>query len=183
MITITVLGEEFFNEKTSEVYTKGDVVLELEHSLATLSKWEAIYEKPFLTQDEKTSDEVIAYIEIMIQTPNFPPGIITRFSEKNFKEINDYMNSKQTATWFAERRNEPKSREVITSELIYYWIIAFNIPMECQFWHINRLFTLIRVCSVKSAGNEKTKKKPTSSDLEERRRLNAKRQAMYNTTG
>lgn len=180
MLIITVPGDEHFDEESQEFVTIGDVVLELEHSLVSLSKWESLVEKPFLGHGEKTTEEVLKYIEIMIQTPNVPPEIVHRLSQKNFTEINQYIDAKMTATWFSEVGNKQKSREVITAELIYFWMISFNIPFECETWHLNRLFTLIKICNVK---NEKPKKMSKSEIAARNRELNAQRKAQLGTRG
>jgi hypothetical protein len=180
MLTIVVPGVEMFDERSQEFTTRDDVVLELEHSLVSLSKWESIYEKPFLGNTEKTIDEVVEYIKAMTLTPEVPEEIFKKLSEGNITEINEYIDAKMTATWFSEMPGAPKSREVITSEVIYYWMIAFNIPFECERWHLNRLFTLIRVCSIKQG---KPQKMSRSQIAAQNRELNAQRRAQFNTTG
>jgi hypothetical protein len=179
MLTIVVPGVEMFDDSTQEFTTEGDVVLELEHSLVSLSKWESKHEKPFLGDGEKTLDEVMDYIKFMTLT-KVPEEIFQKLSEENVNAINEYINSKMTATWFSEQPGAPQSREVITSELIYYWMITFSIPFECETWHLNRLFTLIRVCNIKQA---KPKKMSRSEIAARNRELNAQRRAQFNTKG
>lgn len=179
MLTITVPGVEHFDEDTQEFVSVGDVVLELEHSLVSLSKWEEIFEKPFLGEDEKTSDEVLAYIKFMTMT-KVPEEVFPKLSEGNISDIDKYINAKRTATWFSDSPGAPPAREVITAELVYYWMVAFNIPFECQHWHLNKLFTFIRVCNIKQA---KPKKMSRSELAQRNRELNAQRKKQLGTTG
>jgi hypothetical protein len=180
VLTIIVPGEEYYDEKAQEFVTKGDVVLELEHSLVSLSKWESKWEKPFLGTDSKTTEEVLSYIEEMCLSKNPRGDIFHRLSQKNLDDINTYINAKMTATWFSETNSGPSSTEVVTSELIYYWLTVFSIPFECKTWHLNRLLTLIKICNVK---NSKPKKMSRSEMAQRNRELNAKRQAEYGTRG
>jgi hypothetical protein len=180
MLTIRVSGVESFDESRQEFTTQGGTILELEHSLASLSKWESIHEKPFLGRESKTPEELIDYVRCMILTPNVPEAIFLQLDERNFEEINVYIEAKMTATWFSEQPGAPRSREVITAELIYYWMTVFNIPFECENWHLNRLFTLIRICNIKQAPPQKMSRR----ELAERNRaLNAQRKAQLGTTG
>lgn len=180
MLTITIPGDENWDEETEQFITVGDIVLDFEHSLVALSKWEQIWEKPFLGLKEPTTEEVMAYMEAMIMTPNPPPDALDRLSQENVIQINEYINSKMTATWFSEQRNMPRSREVITNELIYYWMTVYNIPMECQNWHLNRLFTQIKVANLKQ---EKPKKMGKSEVLRNQRTLNEQRKAQLKSRG
>lgn len=178
MLTI-VVGDESYDEEKEEFVLTNTVTLELEHSLVSLSKWESITEKPFLTQEDKTTDEIMLYIEMMILTPNYPRGIIDRLSVSNLEEINAYIEAKRSATWFNDRKKTRPS-EVITSELIYYWMTAFRIPFECETWHLNRLFTLIKICNVKNAKEEKLTPQQIA---QQNRELNAQRRAALGSKG
>lgn len=180
MLTIVVRGKEIFNEETEEFSTVGDVVLELEHSLVSLSKWEMIFEKPFLTAAEKTNEETLEYVKCMTLTPNVAPEVFFRLSQANIEQIDEYLGKKMTATWFDEPKNAPKSSETITSELVYYWMSLFNIPFAVETWPLNRLLTLIKIHNIKN-----TKQKPMSQrEIAERNRtLNAKRKAELGTKG
>jgi hypothetical protein len=180
MLVIHVSGVESFDENTQEFIAQGGTVLELEHSLVSLSKWESIHEKPFLGKEPKTAEEILSYVKCMTLTEKVPREIFQKLSQENIEEIREYIEAKASATWFSEQPGEPKSRDVITSELIYYWMTVFNIPFECERWHLNRLFTLIRICNVKQSKPEKM----SSSELARRNReLNAQRRAQLGTTG
>lgn len=173
-------GDEYWDSKKEEFFTIDDLVVTFEHSLVSLSKWEAIHLKPFITEDEKSSEEILSYVECMILDPDLAPEALRRLDDEAMTKINDYMNSKQTATWFPEEPKGAKSREKITSELIYYWMIAFDIPWEAQHWHLERLFTLIKVCNVK---NSPPKKRSPQEMAQERARINAERLAQTGSRG
>ena len=116
----------------------------------------------------------------MTLTPEVPEEIFHRLSEENVTKINEYIDAKMTATWFNDAPGAPRAREVITSEVIYYWLIAFQIPFECETWHLNRLFTLIRVCNIKQAKPEKMSRAEIAA---RNRELNAQRRAQWGTKG
>lgn len=178
MLEIIIGQQEVWNEETDSFDYIGGSTVRFEHSLFTLSKWESKYEKPFLSDVEKTDDEMADYIDFMV-VDGKQTGLMAKLSRDNVEAIRKYIESKQTATWFSEDRRGP-AREVITTELIYYWMIANNIPFECEHWHISRLLTLIRVCGEK---NNPPKKRSMAERLDEQRRLNEQRKAAYNTNG
>ena len=180
MLTIKVGSTEMYDEEMKTFVKQGGVTLLLEHSLASLSKWESIYEKPFLGESSKTPEEVIGYLKAMILTPEVPEEVFHKLSQENLESINAYIDAKMTATWFSDAPGAPKTRDIITAELIYYWMTVFQIPFECEKWHLNRLFTLIRICNIKQA---KPKKMSRTEIAQRNRDLNARRKAELKTSG
>lgn len=182
MLTITIPGYETFDERTNRFGQTKDTTLQLEHSLISLSKWEARWEKPFLGKEGKSMEECIDYVRCMTITPHVDPLVYRGLTRENFETINTYIEAKMTATWFSEKQNRTFNREVVTAEVIYYWMIALNIPFECQKWHLNRLLTLIRVCNIKNApkGKNRTNRQAMMS---QRAALNKARRERMNTTG
>lgn len=181
MLTITIPASEMFNDETQEfVKVCSEQTIQLEHSLVSLSKWESKWCKPFLSGKEITLEETIDYIKCMTITQNVDPDVYTRLSRSNINEINKYIEAPMTATTFYNDPQKGTSKEIITSELIYYWMISLNIPMECQKWHLNRLLTLIRVCNIKNA----PAKKMSKGDITRRNAaLNAARKKQMGTRG
>ena len=180
MLNLIIPGEEHYDEVRNEFSTVGDVELTLEHSLVSVSKWESKVKKPFLSKDEKSPHEIRLYVTAMITSPNYPPNIVTRLSKENLEAINAYIDSSESATTFGAMPETRGRGETITSELIYYWMVMFNIPFECQYWHLNRLFALIRICNIKNAKPKRMNK----HDIAARNRaLNEKRRAELNTKG
>ena len=180
MLEIEVPDQEFFDdEKQVFIKVKG-AKLQLEHSLISISKWESKFHKPFLGKEEKTDEETLAYVRYMIINKNVDDSLINAFTVQDFSKINEYIKDSMTATTFYEPPGQPGRSETITSELIYYWMVAKNIPMECQKWHLNRLLTLIRVCSIKNAP---PKKRNLQSLAAQRMALNAQRRKELGTSG
>ena len=181
MLTISVpLTEEFYNEKEQEFVPPVEFKLELEHSLASLSKWESREEKPFLGREEKTSEQTLAYVRDMVITPDVPEEVFNKMTPANLSDVNDYINAKMTATWFRDHGPTRPSQEIITAELIYYWMVSMRIPFECQHWHLNRLITLIRVCNEKNRPGKKMSRQTAAA---RQRELNAQRRANLGTRG
>lgn len=180
MLVITIPATEMFNEKTQEFLTFKEQTLQLEHSLVSLSKWESKWCKAFLSRNEKTTEEVIDYIRCMTITQNVDPSVYNRLTRSNIEAINKYIDAPMTATVFYENNSQGGTKEQVTSELIYYWMISLNIPMECQKWHLNRLLTLIRVCNIKNTPPKKMSKREIMS---RNAALNATRRKQLNTKG
>ena len=181
MLQITVpISPEIWDEKNEEFIEPKTVSLQLEHSLVSISKWESKWHKPFLSKEPKTVEETIDYIKCMTLTQNVKSEVYDHFSKENIEEINAYIDDPKTATTFSKDRKSARSREIITSELIYYWMIALNIPFECQKWHLNRLLTLIRVCEVKNTPGKKMSQREV---LNQYAAINAANRKRFNTKG
>ena len=180
MLQITIPAVEEWDEFKEEFVTTKEQTLCLEHSLVSLSKWESKWCKPFLTNQEKTYEEQIDYIKYMTLTPNVDQEVYNFLTNDNMSEINKYIEAPMTATTFSKDRPGKASHEIVTSELIYYWMIALNIPFECQKWHLNRLLTLIKVCNVK---NTPPKKMSRRDILSRNAAINAARRNQLNTKG
>lgn len=180
MLKITIPGCELWDEVNETFITTKETTIQLEHSLVSLSKWESKWHKPFLKKDAKTVEETLDYIRCMTLTQNVDPNVYKFLTQENIDEINNYIEDSMTATWFAKDDNAKPNREVITSEILYYYMIALNIPFECQKWHLNRLITLIRVCSAKNQPDKKLSKKQA---LKNQAAINAARRKALNSKG
>jgi hypothetical protein len=183
MLCIKTNSVEFYDETSEEFISTQEVTLLLEHSLVSLSKWESTWEKPFLGEQEKSTEETIDYIKCMTISEDVSPEVYKGLSNDNIKEISKYIDAKMSATWFNDqmiKTGGPVRKEVITAEIIYYWMISLNIPFECQHWHLNRLLTLIKVCNQKNAPEKKVGKQEL---IARNRALNEARKAQYNTKG
>ena len=180
MLRVTIPAIELWDESKEEfINTKGQT-LQLEHSLVSLSKWESKWCKPFISKDTKTEEEELDYIRCMTITQNVDPDVYKFIPNDIREEIKEYINAPMTATWFNEDKKSKGDSEQITSELVYYWMIAQNIPFECEKWHLNRLLTLIKVCNIKSQPPKKMSKKALMS---RNAALNAARRKQLNTKG
>lgn len=181
MLYITIPARQLWNEQTGEFVYISEQTLQLEHSLVSLSKWESKWHKSFLSDKvEKTDEEIMDYIKCMTITQNVNPLVYMCLTRDNIEKINAYISNPMTATTFRDEK-EKKNKEVVTAELIYYWMLSLNIPFECQKWHINRLLTLIRVCNIKNTppGKGKSKRELTSQYAA----MNAARRKAHNTRG
>ena len=182
MLRITIPAEESWDEDKEEfVVVEKEQTLQLEHSLVSLSKWESKWNKPFLSKVEKTNEETIDYIKCMTITQNVNPKLYDRLTSQNISQVKDYIEAPMTATTFSDDNSTKGNREIITAELIYYWMVALNIPFECRKWHLNQLLTLIRVCNIK---NQPPKKKGNTRERISRYAdLNAARRKKLNSKG
>lgn len=180
MLKITIPAGEQWDEQKQEFVNTKEQTLCLEHSLVSLSKWESKWNKAFLSQKSKTFEETLDYVKCMTITQNVNSDVYSNLSSENFRQINDYINAPMTATCFLNDKRGGVNRETVTSELIYYWMIALSIPFECQKWHLNRLLTLIRVCNIK---NTPPKKMSRSEIMSRNAALNAARRQKMNSRG
>lgn len=180
MLKIVVPPVEEYDEKENKFIYGEPVTITLEHSLVSISKWEAKWHKPFLSSNDKTVEETLDYIKCMTLTQNVKDDVYYRLDRETFKQITDYIHDPMTATTIHSTSNKPGGREVITSELIYYWMVAFEIPFECQKWHLNRLLMLIQVCNEK---NKPTKKMTKNEIYSRNKALNEARRKRYNSKG
>lgn len=180
MLQITVPGRELYDEVKEEFITEHDQVLQLEHSLVSLHKWESKWCKAFLGKDAKTDEEMLDYIRCMTMTQNVKPEVYERISDENIKQVYEYINAPMTATYISDESKGKGSKEIVTAELIYWWMITLNIPFECRKWHLNSLLTLVQVCNIK---NSPPKKKSKRDILRSNAELNAARKKKLNTKG
>ena len=180
MLEIVIPETEQWDEVNQEFITSNRQILRLEHSLVSLSKWESKWKKPFLSNKEKTYEETIYYIKGMTLTQNVNDTVYNLLDKDNIEKINKYIGDPMTATTFKEDPNKKGGREIITSELIYYWMISLNIPFERQKWHLNRLLTLIKVCGIK---NQPPKKMSKRDVMSRNAALNAARRKQMNSRG
>lgn len=180
MLQITIPAIELWDERTQEFVTREKQTLQLEHSLVSLQEWESKWCKAFLGRVEKTDEEVRDYIRCMTLTPNVDPDIYNYLTDENWKQINDYIQAPMTATTFAEDKTSRGSRKIITAEVIYSWMFSLQIPIECQKWHLNRLMTQIRACSVMNQSPKKMSKRDVMS---QNAALNAARRQKLNSKG
>lgn len=181
MLSIIIPSGEYWDESKQEfLYFQKDQQLTLEHSLVSISKWESKWNVPWIGR-KKSNPESVDYIRCMTLTQNVDPDVYRRITSSHIKKVNEYCSAPMTATTFTIRDKGRPSREIITAELIYYWMILYGIPFDpCQKWHLNRLLTLIRVCNIKS---QTDKKMPPGEVLKEQASLNALRRKKWRTTG
>lgn len=180
MLTITIPANEIWDEVKEEFSYFNGQTLQLEHSLVSLSKWESKWCKPFLSTENKSTEEVLDYIRCMTITQNVNPKVYDFLTSDNYSDIRAYIDAPMTATTFSKDPSERGGGTIPTSEIIYYWMIAFQIPFECQKWHLNRLLTLIKVCERK---NRPPKKMSQYSIMSNNARLNAQRRARLHSRG
>lgn len=180
MLEILVPSTEMYDEVNNEFIVIKEQTLRLEHSLVSLSKWESKWHKSFISKEGKTAEETIDYIRCMTITQNVDPKVYLCLTQENIDTVNKYIDDPMTATTINRNGNKKVNRERITSELVYYWMISLGIPVEFQKWHLNRLLTLIEVCSIKNSPPQKMSKQEI---MNRNRALNAANRKKFNTKG
>lgn len=177
---------EVFNNKTCEfeiVKGRKGAVVQLEHSLISVSKWESKWKKSFLNTAQKSVEETIDYVRCMTIGTAPDPEVYKNLTEKDLRDIHEYINDSMTATWFKEDKVKAPSRKIITSERIYSWMVDCEIPFSCEKWHLNRLLTLIRVRHADMNGKDGNHKMRRKDMLAQNRALNASRRAKMGSKG
>ena len=181
MITIHIPERELYDETNEEFIEVKDITLELEHSLISVSKWESKWKKPYVSEEKKSTEEVIDYIRCMTINKNVDPNVYKAIPADELKKIVDYINDPMTATVFYDNgRKPPRNSEFVTSELIYYWMSAYNIPFTCEKWNFNRLMALIRIAGEK---NSEPEKMSPDAIRAQNKMLNEKRRAALKSKG
>lgn len=181
MLQITIPETEMFDDARQEfIYVNKPVVLTLEHSLVSISKWESKWKKPYISDAEKSIEEVIDYVRCMTITQNVDPNVYYALTAQNLRDIEEYIQDPHTATTIRDISPVRKNGEGITSELVYYWMCSYQIPFEAQKWHFNRLMTLIRIAGIKNNPDKKMSRKDA---LLQQRNINAMRRAKSKSKG
>lgn len=180
MLKITIPATEMYNEADQTFITTKEQTIVLEHSLLSLSKWESKWHVPFLGKDEKPFEQQIDYIRCMTITQNVDPNAYYALKPEQISAIQEYIQNPMTATTINDRGQGHSSKEIVTSEIIYYWMKSLEIPFECEKWHLNRLLTFIRVCNIKDGPQKKMSKRDTYNQY---RALNDARRRKHNTRG
>ena len=180
MLNVFIPEREYYDGVTETFITTPARSLVLEHSLVAISKWESKWMKPFLGKNSKTNEEIYDYIRCMIIGDDCDMFTLRNMPQTELDKITNYIQSSSTATTITQSKDSKPSREIITSELIYYWMVAFNIPFECQHWHLNRLLTLVNICNIK---NSPPKKQSPRETLSRNAALNAARKKAMKTSG
>lgn len=187
MISIHVKAgpsKEYWDDKKEEFVNIDALVrdydLELEHSLISVHKWEQKWHIPFISKEPHTEEQTLHYIKCMTINKSIPDAVYDHLTSENIKDISDYINDPMTATTVAEIPGQKKSRQVVTAEVVYSWMVALQIPWEAQKWHFNSLMKLIEVCNIQ---NTPPKKMSKNEIMKRNRDLNAARRSKYNTKG
>lgn len=180
MLVLDIPERELYDEAANEFHSVKPITLRLEHSLVSISKWESKWKKPFIDKVGHTEEELIDYVRCMTLNQNVDPFVYSVLNTDDLKKIEEYIGDSMTATTFSNVGSQSSAREKVTSELIYFWMVSYNVPFECQKWHLSRLITLLRICSVKNSPQKKMSKRAI---LQQNAALNAARRKKYKTKG
>lgn len=180
MLTITIPETELYDEKTNTFFTTQKKTIKLEHSLISASLWEAKWKRCFTSKPPSTAEETIDYIKCMCLDKNIDDLVFRAIPMEEYQKVLDYIADPMTATKITDRSNSRGNSEQLTTEVIYFYMTAFNIPFSCEKWHLNRLLTLIKVCSIKNGGDQKMGKHDI---MNQNKALNAARRAKMHSKG
>ena len=180
MLTLEIPEREFFDEETETFGMVKAMTLNLEHSLISISKWEAKWHVSFF-ESEKTTEQTLDYIRCMVSNREIPEDsdVLNFLTKEDVEKINNYINDPMTATVIKDDGKRGRA-QTVTSELIYCWMVQYNIPAQFEKWHINRLIMLIRVCSEE---NKPKKKMSRREIMAQNKARNAARKARLGTRG
>lgn len=183
ILHITIPGKENWDSVKEEFIYEEDAELYLQHSLVTVAEWEARWKISFLDTDNKTPEQITDYIKIMTINQNeVDDSVYKRLTKENLDEINRYLKDEMSATTITDH-GTPESNgrnEIITAEIVYYWMFSHNVPVEFENWHFNRLITLLKTCNIKSNPDNKMTKQETAKMYAE---MNKARRQKYNSKG
>ena len=158
-----------------------EVVLRFEHSLLALSKWEAFSKKPFLTERPKSPADLLDYFRCMLISPEVDPDLIYRLSAEQLNDLEKYISDSQTATTVTLDSKGKRSGQIVTSEVIYGWLVGLQIPFQpTETWHLNRLMMLVQVVQ---ANNEPPKKVSREEALNDWQRVNEANRKFFKSEG
>lgn len=180
MLVLQIGGREYFDEAESRFIPIKEKTVRLEHSLKSLARWESKWNIAFLSND-KTQEQSIDYYWCMEITGTVPRSYFAYLTPEQEQKIQDYIKSPMTATTISHRGpKKPPSKKIVTAEVIYFWMLQYGIPFECEKWPLNRLLTLIEVCSVEGCPQHKMSMR---EQMAQQRALNASRKSKYKTRG
>ena len=182
-LVLEIPPRELFDEAESRFFETPKTVLTLKHSLLSVADWEAKWHKPYLFQtilteeaNRKTIEQERDYVRCMtLNRAPVDPLVYRALTAEEMKKINDYIGDPMSATTISNM-SPSSNRDIVTNELIYYWMSALQIPFRpCETWHLNHLIKLIETASAKQ---EKPKNMPRADAIKRRASINsARRQA------
>lgn len=169
-----------FDRVTEEFVTFPPARLTLVHNLLSIVRWESKWKRSFVDRPPSSVDEVIDYVECMADGQPSVPHMLERLTRDHTEAIKAYIADPMSASVMLSRPGQTKSSEKMTSDLIYYYMVTFQIPFEAEEWHLNRLLMLIRICNAKQSAGQKTNSKSAAS---QRAALNRARRARAGSRG